>query len=104
MVIKIDICSKDILSFLKLQEKLLKKSVIFISLDMLYFTDFAVNKLIVINFAMVATFGNKHQKEYQRQGISAAKKIGRYKGWKTVITKKLIAEVKYFKTNQDAID
>jgi len=31
------------------------------------------------------------------QGIYAAKKAGKYRGRKTVITKKLIAEVKYLK-------
>ena len=33
-------------------------------------------------------------------GISAAKKAGKYRGRKTVITKKLIAEVKYLKQNK----
>jgi DNA invertase Pin-like site-specific DNA recombinase len=60
------------------------------SLDMPYSTDLAVNKLI-------ATFENELRKERQRQGIAAAKKAGIYKGRKTVITKKLIAEVKDLK-------
>ena len=34
------------------------------------------------------------------QGISAAKKAGKYRGRKTVIKKKLIAEVKYLKQNK----
>lgn len=97
MVTKIDRCCRDTLSFLRLQEKLLKKSVTFISLDMPYSTDLAVNKLIATNLAAVATFENERRKERQRQGIAAAKKAGRYKGRKTVITKKLIAEVKYLK-------
>ena len=49
MVTKIDRCSRDTLSFLRLQEKLFKKSVTFISLDMPYSADLAVNKLIEIN-------------------------------------------------------
>lgn len=97
MVTKIDRCSRDTLSFLRLQEKLLKKSVTFISLDMPYSTDLAVNKLIATNLAAVATFENERRKERQRQGITAAKKAGKYRGRKTVITKKLIAEVKYLK-------
>jgi len=97
MVTKIDRCSRDTLSFLSLQEKLLKKSVTFISLDMPYSTDLAVNKLIATNLAAVATFENERRKERQRQGIAAAKKANRYKGRKTVITKKLIAEVKDLK-------
>jgi DNA invertase Pin-like site-specific DNA recombinase len=97
MVTKIDRCSRDTLSFLRLQEKLLKKSVTFISLDMPYSTDLAVNKLIATNLAAVATFENERRKERQRQGIAAAKKAGKYRGRKTVINKKLIAEVKYLK-------
>lgn len=100
MVTKIDRCSRDTLSFLRLQEKLLKKSVTFISLDMPYSTDLAVNKLIATNLAAVATFENERRKERQRQGIAAAKKAGKYRGRKTVITKKLIAEVKYLKQNK----
>ena len=100
MVTKIDRCSRDTLSFLRLQEKLFKKSVTFISLDMPYSTDLAVNKLIATNLAAVATFENERRKERQRQGIAAAKKAGKYRGRKTVITKKLIAEVKYLKQNK----
>lgn len=43
----------------------------------------------------IATFENEWRKERQRQGILAAKKAGKYKGRKTVITKKLITEVKH---------
>ena len=85
MVTKIDRCSRDTLSFLRLQEKLLKKSVTFISLDMPYSTDLAVNKLIATNLVAVATFENERRKERQRQGIAAAKKAGKYRGRKTVI-------------------
>ena len=100
MVTKIDRCSRDTLSFLRLQEKLFKKSVTFISLDMPYSNDLAVNKLIATNLAAVATFENERRKERQRQGIAAPKKAGKYRGRKTVITKKLIAEVKYLKQNK----
>ncbi len=34
----------------------------------------AVNQLISINLAIIATFDNEHRKEQQRQGIQAAKK------------------------------
>lgn len=90
LVTKIDRCSRNTLEFLKLQERLHKKGVTFLSLDLPYSTDLAVNKLI-------ATFENELRKERQRQGIAAAKKAGIYKGRKTVITKKLIAEVKDLK-------
>lgn len=64
MVTKIDRCSRDTLSFLRLQEKLLKKSVTFISLDMPYSTDFAVNKLIATNLTAVAIFKNEIRERY----------------------------------------
>jgi DNA invertase Pin-like site-specific DNA recombinase len=54
-------------------------------------------KLIATNLAAVATFENERRKERQRQGIAAAKKAVIDKGRKTVITKKLIAEVKDLK-------
>jgi len=100
IVTKIDRCSRNTLSFLNLQDKLLKKSVMFISLDLPYSTDMAVNKLIATNLAAIATFEHERRRERQRQGILAAKKSGKYKGRKTVITKKLIAEVKNLKENK----
>jgi DNA invertase Pin-like site-specific DNA recombinase len=100
IVTKIDRCSRNTLSFLKLQDKLLKKSVMFISLDLPYSTDMAVNKLIATNLAAIATFEHERRRERQRQGILAAKKSGKYKGRKTVINKKLIAEVKNLKENK----
>jgi DNA invertase Pin-like site-specific DNA recombinase len=90
MVTKIDRCSRNTLDFLKLQDKLFKKSVTFISLVLPYSTDMAVNKLIATNLAAIATFENERRKERQRQRIEAAKKSGKYLGRKTVITKKLI--------------
>ena len=45
----------------------------------------------------IATFEN----ERQRQGILAAKKAGKYAGRKTVITKKLIAEVQDLKEKKN---
>lgn len=56
---KINRCSRNILEFLKLQEKLLKKSVKFISLDLPYFTDMAVNNFSATNLAAIATFENE---------------------------------------------
>ena len=101
LVTKIDRCSRNTLEFLKLQEKLFKKSVTFISLDLPYSTDMAVNKLIATNLAAIATFENERRKERQRQGIKAAKKAGKYLGRRTVITKKLIDQVKYLKETKN---
>ena len=99
-VTKIDRCSRNTLEFLKLQERLHKKGVTFISLDLPYSNDMAVNKLISTNLAAIATFENERRKERQRQGIQAAKKNGKYLGRKTVITKKLIAQVQDLKENK----
>ena len=60
----------------------------------------AVNKLISTNLAAIGTFENERRKERQRQGIQAAKKNGKYLGRKTVITKKLIAQVQDLKENK----
>ena len=97
LVTKIDRCSRNALEFLKLQKKLFKKDVRFISLDLPYSIDMAVNKLIAANFAAIATFEHERRKEIQRKGIKAAKKAGKYGGRKTVITKNLIEEVRYLK-------
>ena len=99
-VTKIDRCSRNTLEFLKLQERLHKKGVRFISLDLPYSNDMAVNQLISTNLAAIATFENERRKERQRQGIQAAKKNGKYLGRKTVITKKLIAQVQDLKENK----
>jgi len=101
VVTKIDRCSRNTLEFLKLQEKLFNKSVTFISLDLPYSNDIAVNKLIATNLAAIATFENERRKERQRQGIKAAKAAGKYLGRKTVITKKLIDEVEYLKETKN---
>lgn len=100
-VTKIDRCSRNTLNFLKLQEKFFKKSVTFISLDLPYSNDMAVNNLIATNLAAIATFENERRKQRQREGIEAAKKNGKYAGRKTVITNKLITEVKDLKENKN---
>lgn len=101
VVTKIDRCSRNTLEFLRLQEKLLKKSVTFISLDLPYSNDMAVNKLIATTLAAIATFENERRKERQREGIEAAKKAGKFMGRKTVITEKLIKQVQDLKENKN---
>ena len=101
LVTKLDRCSRNTFEFLKLQEKLCKKSVTFISLDLPYSEDLAVNKLISTNLAAIAEFENNRRRERQKQGIEAAKKAGRYAGRKTIITKKLISEVQDLKENKN---
>jgi DNA invertase Pin-like site-specific DNA recombinase len=97
LVNKIDRCSRNTLDFLKLQEKLFKKSVRFISLDLPYYNDMAVNNLIAMNLDAIATFENERRKDRQRQSIKGAKAVVKYIGRKNVINKNLMAEVKYLK-------
>lgn len=101
LVTKIDRCSRNTLEFLKLQDRLHKKGVRFISLDLPYSNDMAVNKLISTNLAAIATFENERRKERQRQGIQAAKASGKYLGRRTVIDKKLISQVQDLKENKN---
>lgn len=101
LVTKIDRCSRNTLEFLKLQERLHKKGVRFISLDLPYSNDMAVNQLISTNLAAIATFENERRKERQRQGIQAAKENGKYLGRRTVIDKKLISQVQDLKENKN---
>lgn len=101
LVTKIDRCSRNTLEFLKLQERLYKKGVRFISLDLPYSNDMAVNQLISTNLAAIATFENERRKDQQRQGIQAAKKNGKYLGRRTVIDKKLISQVQDLKENKN---
>ena len=101
LVTKIDRCSRNTLEFLKLQERLHKKGVRFLSLDLPYSNDMAVNQLISTNLAAIATFENERRKERQRQGIQAAKKNGKYLGRRTVIDKKLISQVQDLKENKN---
>lgn len=101
LVTKIDRCSRNTLEFLKLQERLHQKGVRFISLDLPYSNDMAVNQLISTNLAAIATFENERRKERQKQGIQAAKKNGKYLGRRTVIDKKLISQVQYLKENKN---
>lgn len=93
MVTKIDRCARNTLEFLKLQENLYQRSITFIALDIPYSEDLAVNRFIATTLSALATFENERRRDRQRQGIEAAKKAGRYKGRKSVITKKLVQEV-----------
>lgn len=56
-----------------------------------------VSKLISITLSGIAKFEKNRREERQRQGISTAKKAGKYRGRKTVIDDKLIFEVKHLK-------
>ena len=82
-------------------EDLSRQSVTFIALELPYSNDMAVNQLIATNLAAIATFEHQRRKERQRIGIQDAKKAGKYRGRKTVITKKLIDNFKYLKENKN---
>ena len=55
----------------------------------------------VTNLAAIATFEHERRRERQKQGIEAAKKAGKYRGRKTVITPKLIMEVQHLKEKKN---
>ena len=97
MVTKLDRCSRNTLSFLKLQDKLFKRSITFVALDLPYSDDLATNKLIATNLSAIARFENDRRQARQREGIEAAKKAGKYRGRKTVVTKDLIKKVERYK-------
>jgi len=101
MVTKLDRCSRNTLSFLKIQDDFFKRSITFVALDLPYSNDLATNKLIVTNLSAIATFENDRRRARQREGIAAAKKAGKYRGRKTMINKKLIAKVKDLKENSN---
>ena len=69
LVTKINRCNRNTLESLKLQERLYKKEVRFISLDLPYSNDMAVNQLISTNLIVIAIFENERRKEQQWQGI-----------------------------------
>ena len=69
LVTKIDRCSRNTLEFLKLQERLHKKGVILISLDLPHSNDMDLNQLISTNLTVITTFKNERQKEQQWQKI-----------------------------------
>jgi len=97
VVTKIDRCARNTLEFLKLQDILFKRNIQFISLDLPYSEDLNINKLISTTLSSIAEFETNRRKERQMQGISQAKKAGKYRGRKTVIDDKLISEVKHLK-------
>jgi len=97
VVTKIDRCARNTLEFLKLQDILFKRKIQFISLDLPYSEDLNINKLISTTLSSIAEFETNRRKERQMQGISEAKKAGKYRGRKTVIDEKLISEVKHLK-------
>ena len=79
------------------QDILFKRKIQFISLDLPYSEDLNIKKLISVTLSNIAEFETNRRKERQLHGISAAKKAGKYRGRKTVINDKLIAEVKHLK-------
>jgi len=97
VVTKIDRCARNTLEFLKLQDILFQRKIQFISLDLPYSEDLNINKLRSITLSSIAEFETNRRKERQMQGISVAKKAEKYRGRKTVIDDKLIAEVKHLK-------
>lgn len=97
VVTKLDRCARNTLEFLKLQEMLFQKQIIFVSLDLPQTQDIATNRLIATNLAAIASFETERRRERQLAGIKIAKEAGRYKGRKTVIDRKLVDTVRDLK-------
>lgn len=101
MVTSLDQVCKTTSTFLNLQETLLKRSILFVALDIPDSTNFELNRLIVDILPSLI----KKDKEYsqldqkQTQKITSAKRYKKNRGRKTVITEKLIAEVKDLREN-----
>lgn len=96
---KLDRCSRNTLSFLQLKNQLAKKGVAFWVLDLPrdYLENSFSSQLISTALAAIAEFETARRKEWQRQGIEAAKKKKKYTGRKSVITKDLIKIVEKYK-------
>lgn len=97
MVTEINICSRNTLEFLKLQDILFKKSITFVALDLPISLNLADNKVMAKTLSAIAKIENNRRRERQKQGILAAQKKAKYQGRKTVINKTLIQKVKYLK-------
>ena len=101
IVTKLDRCSRNTLEFLKLQDFLSKRGIQFISLDLPYSDDFAVNKLISTTLSSIAEFETNRRKVRQMEGILIAKNKGKFLGRKSVIDESLIKKVKRLKEQKN---
>ena len=78
-VIKINRCSRNTLEFLKLQEKLFNKGVTFISLDLPYSNDMAINKLIAeVKLPIAGLLSDKKASEVASENKVFKKKLNIY--------------------------
>ena len=101
MVNEINVCSRNTLEFLKLQDILFEKSVTFVALDLPISVDLGDNKVMAKTLSAIAKIENNRRRERQKQGILAAQKKGKYQGRKTVINKTLVQKVKYLKEEKE---
>ena len=97
MVTEINICSRNTLEFLKLQDILFKKRITFVALDLPTSLNLDDNKVMAKTLSDIAKIENNRRRKRQKQGILSAQKKGKYQGRKTVINKTLIQKVKYLK-------
>lgn len=100
IVTKMDRCSRSTLEFLKLQDVLHKKNVVFVVMDLPTSCDLATNKLIAITLSGIAEFETMRRKQRQQEGIEIAKQRGKYVGRKSIIDKKLIDRVRALKEDK----
>lgn len=103
IVVKLDRCSRNTLSFLNMNQLLASRNIIFVALDLPFSTDTASQRLIHTVLISIAQFENERRRERQRCGIEAAKLANKYKGRKTVITQKLVSEIKDLKEKEISV-
>ena len=98
VITELDRCSRNTLQFLQVKNLLAKKGVRLRVLDLPqeYLEDSPTSIFIETALAAIAEFETARRLERQRRGIEAAKAQGKYKGRKTVITKKLIQQVQRY--------
>jgi len=101
VVTKFDRCTRNTKEFLQFRHMLYDRKINFIALDLPHSDDPSVNRFMGSTLSALAEFENDRRRQRQMEGIAVAKKLGKYKGRKTVITKNLINNVKNLKENSN---
>jgi DNA invertase Pin-like site-specific DNA recombinase len=90
---RMDRFSRNVLSYLEIQHKLTTNNVHLVPLDVPESDDPAVKQMMSTLLATFSTFETERRKQRQLDGIAIAKKDGKYKGRKSVISTALIKKV-----------
>lgn len=96
---RVDRFSRNVLSFLEIQQKLITNNVHFVALDVSESDDPAVKRMLSTLLVTFSTFEMERRKQRQMEGIAIAKKNGKYKGRKSIISTALIKSVENMRKN-----